>query len=325
MPLFNALHAGCTGVEADVWLIDDELYVGHNTASLTRNRTFTSLYVNPLVELLERQNPETEFYHGRSHGVFDTDPGVPVTLLVDLKTDGEATWLKVLEQLEPLRVRGWLTSTNGTHRHESVVTVVGTGNTPFDVLTRNATRDAFFDAPLERMWEADSSAPEGWPAWDDGAPGEVLVEGETSAEEGREFSSPSSSSRPGAAIGDGDGDRSNPASSTGQEMATGGDNVGQGLTGILPSTVFSAQNSHYASVSFAASIGHLWRGRLSHRQMALLRGYIRGAHSRGLKARFWDTPAWPIGLRDHVWDVLVREGADTLNVDDLRGVRRGVW
>lgn len=312
-------------MEADVWLIDDELYVGHNTASLTRNRTFRALYVDPLVELLERQNPETEFYHGRRHGVFDTDPGVPVTLLVDIKTAGEPTWLKVIEQLEPLRARGWLTSTNGTYRQESVVTVVGTGNTPFDVLTRNETyRDAFFDAPLELMWEKDSSAPEGWPVWDDGAPGEVLVEGETSAEEGREFASSTSTSTPSSSssVPD-DNSLASDGPTTGKEMTS--DNVGQGLSGISPSTVFSAQNSHYASVSFASAIGHLWRGRLSQRQMALLRGYIRGAHSRGLKARFWDTPAWPIGLRNHIWDVLVREGADVLNVDDLRGVRKGVW
>ena len=56
VPLFQAIHAGCTSVEADVWLFDDEeeLFVGHNTASLTPNRTFTKLYVDPLVELLDK-------------------------------------------------------------------------------------------------------------------------------------------------------------------------------------------------------------------------------------------------------------------------------
>lgn len=27
--LFSALYAGCTGVEADVWLLGDDLYVNH--------------------------------------------------------------------------------------------------------------------------------------------------------------------------------------------------------------------------------------------------------------------------------------------------------
>ena len=54
VPLFDAIHAGCVSVEADVWLFKDrdELYVGHGTASLTHERTFASLYINPLVELL---------------------------------------------------------------------------------------------------------------------------------------------------------------------------------------------------------------------------------------------------------------------------------
>ena len=57
VPLFDAVHARCTSVEADVWLFKDrnnELYVGHDTASLTPERTLASLYVNPLVDLLDR-------------------------------------------------------------------------------------------------------------------------------------------------------------------------------------------------------------------------------------------------------------------------------
>lgn len=55
-PLFDALSWGCTSVEADVWHFDDEeeLFVGHNTASLTHTRTFRSLYVDPIVEMLDR-------------------------------------------------------------------------------------------------------------------------------------------------------------------------------------------------------------------------------------------------------------------------------
>ena len=40
VPLYDALRWGCTGVEADVWLFDEELYVGHNTNALTRDGTF---------------------------------------------------------------------------------------------------------------------------------------------------------------------------------------------------------------------------------------------------------------------------------------------
>lgn len=56
VPLFDAIHWGCTGVEADVWLFDgnDELLVGHSSTSLSPARTLRSLYVDPLVELLDK-------------------------------------------------------------------------------------------------------------------------------------------------------------------------------------------------------------------------------------------------------------------------------
>ncbi|TVY19431.1 Altered inheritance of mitochondria protein 6-like protein [Lachnellula arida] len=276
VPLFSGLRAGCTGTEADVWLFDNELYVGHNTASLTKNRTFQSLYVNPLVKILEDQNPNTEFYNGTSHGVFDTDPDVSLTLLIDVKTSGPETWPWVLAQLEPLRAKGWLTFVQNNTLHKRPITVVGTGNTPFDVLTANSTyRDAFFDAPLETMWEARHSTIE-----DD---------------EGSDLPS------------------------------TPLHNVGQGLSGTTANSSFSELNSYYASVSFNKAVGRVWRARLTPKQMKIIRGQIRGAHKRGLKARYWDLPSWPIGLRNHVWDVLVREGVDILNVDDLRGVGKVAW
>ena len=54
-PLVDALQWGCISVEADVWRFDneEELFVGHNTASLNRDRTFRSLYLDPLLELLD--------------------------------------------------------------------------------------------------------------------------------------------------------------------------------------------------------------------------------------------------------------------------------
>lgn len=231
--------------------------------------------------------------------MFDTDSGKSVTLLVDLKTEGAATWPFVLKQLEPLRERGWLSYVENNTLHSRPITVVGTGNTPFNLLTQNQTyRDAFFDAPLDTMWEARNITPEmsTWPPFDDSLPGERLDEDEGSAEEN--MSTPTLNSTADA---------------------------GQGMSGVLPTDEFNQLNSYYASVSFGKAVGRMWRGRLSPRQMKIIRGQIRGAHRRGLKARYWDLPSWPIGLRNHVWDVLVREGVDMLNVDDLRGASQQVW
>ena len=82
--------------------------------------------------------------------------------------------------------------------------------------------------------------------------------------------------------------------------------------------LFNKSTSYYASTSFSSAVGFVWLRHLSPRQMNIIRGQIRGTKRRGLKARNWDTPAWPTALRNHVWHVLMKEGADVLNVDDLK-------
>jgi hypothetical protein len=303
VPLFSALYNGCISVEADVWAFDDELYIGHNTASLTVNRTFQSLYINPLVTMLERQNPTTSFYNGSSHGIFDTDSEQSLTLLVDVKTDGAETWPLVVRQLEPLRERGWLSYMENNVLHRGPITVVGTGETPFDVLTSNQTyRDTFFDAPLNQMWESPGPN-EGEPI----QPGMDNIGDDIEGSRAYKLASWSATAPPNDPL----------SSATGQRS--------QGNSSISSTDSYTPLNSYYASTSFNGVIGTIWWGRLSNEQMDLIRGQIRGAHRRGLKARYWDTPSWPTSLRNYIWDVLMQEGVDMLNVDDLEAVRTGVW
>jgi hypothetical protein len=258
IPLFSAILAGCVGVEADVWLFDNELYVGHNLASLRKDRTFSSLYVDPLVKILEQRNTKTDFFNGTIEGVFDEHAGQTLTLLVDLKSRGLETWPLVAKRLQPLRERGWLSFVENGKVYRRPITVVGSGNAPFDLLTENTTyRDTFFDAPLDTMLEPDHSA-------------------------------------------------QNTKDSPSKEK-------------------YTKLNSYYASVSFKSTVGKIVDGKLSKKQVDIIQAQVRGAHRIGLKARYWDTPAWPLGLRNYVWDVLIKEGVDLLNVDDLRGASELVW
>lgn len=273
VPLYDALAAGCTSVEADVWLSGNQLFVGHNQKSLTKERTLESLYIDPIVSILSSQNTPSQATTTDStastspstsatnlNGVFDASPNTPLTLLIDMKTDGVSTFPAVLDHLEPFRSRGWLTHFNGSAVVPGLITVVGTGNTPFDLLTANTTyRDIFYDAPLEQLWPDDPTTP---------------------------FN-----------------------------------NLDQVLTGMK----YTTENSYYASVSFQKEIGKLYHGMLSPTQVLRIRSQIRGAEERGLRSRYWDTPAWPVGRRDHVWDVLVREGVGALNVDDLEAARGRNW
>lgn len=286
VPLFSALRAGCTGVEADVWLYNDDLFVGHNRASLAHNRTFQSLYVNPLVKILEQQNPHTEYYNGTANGVYDEEPERTLVLLIDVKTGGADTLPWIVKQLQPLRERGWLSHVENGVVQQRPITVVGTGNTPFDLVTANSTyRDVFFDAPLELMWEPLTIS--------------ASANGDSPSDDINESTLPTPS--------------------------TPAVDAGQGMTGITASSTFDSTNSYYASVAFQKSVGRLWRGKVTPKQLKIIRGQVRGAHRRGLKVRYWDLPSWPISLRNHVWDVLVKEGVDMLNVDDLKGVSKMVW
>ncbi|KAF1924159.1 uncharacterized protein M421DRAFT_73201 [Didymella exigua CBS 183.55] len=273
VPLYDALRWGCTGVEADVWLFDEDLFVGHSTQSLTKNHTFTSMYVDPLVKMLDSKNknttflPPSELNSTAKLGVFDTAPQQTLVLLVDFKNDGSQIWPYVSSQLATLREKGYLTYYDGAAIHEGPITVVATGNAPFSLVVANSTyRDIFFDAPLDRLY----------------------VE---------------------------------PSSSDAATVSTSG----QGTVGTTPGSHFDSTNSFYASTNFQASIGRIWWGRISGRQRELIRGQIKGAHERGLKARYWGAPKWPIALRNRVWWDLVGLGVDYLNGDDLVGMTRFDW
>ncbi|KAL2829251.1 PLC-like phosphodiesterase [Aspergillus cavernicola] len=279
VPLYSALQAGCVGVEADVWLFDDELFVGHSIASLTPTRTLQRMYIDPLMKVLRRQNPTTHFHPTPDeprNGVFDTDPSRSLILLIDFKTDGEEAFSYVQAQLSPLRESGYLTYYNGTGIVNGPVTVVGTGNAPFNRIAANTKyRDIFFDAPLDRLVD--------------------------------------------------NVDRIDPSARL-EERA---DNAGQGLSGISDAVIdpdtFDQTNSYYASVSFKKAVGIPWAFHLTDRQVQTIRSQIRAAHRQGLKVRYWGTPSWPRSLRNHVWRVLVREGVDMLNVDDLVSATRKEW
>lgn len=160
VPLYDALHWGCTGVEADVWLFDDDLFVGHNTNALTQNNTFRSMYVDPLVAMLDHKNDRSEFATPSTskNGVFDTQPSQTLVLLVDFKNDGHDIFPVVSQQISALRDKGYLTYFDGTSVVSGAITVVATGNAPFDLITANSTyRDIFFDAPLDKLDDASSS------------------------------------------------------------------------------------------------------------------------------------------------------------------------
>jgi len=267
VPLYQALHYGCTSVEADVWLMDmDEsgdfdFYVGHTPAALKRERTLRNLYINPLVRLLETMNYNISV--ARSNGVFESSPTQSLVLLVDLKNDPFVAFKAFSAQLEPLRSRGYLTYHNGTDLVPGPLTIVATGRMPYiSILSQPYTRrDIFFDAPLGDLTRLPV---------------------------------------------------------TNVQLVESGANV-DSFQG------YNTTTSLYASESLRRVLGHpfpfLLPGSPSTWQLERIRSVTRAAHERGLKVRWWDTPAWPRSRRERTWRILMREGADVLNVDDLKAAR----
>ncbi|KAI4728834.1 hypothetical protein E4T49_03266 [Aureobasidium sp. EXF-10728] len=158
-PLYAALASGCISVEADVWLFDDDLFVGHSVKSLAPRSTLETMYLDPLYRILEAANSDSTVGKVASdgkQGVFATDPTQTLVLLVDFKTEGPEIYLKLHEQLERLRQAQWLTHWNGTDRVERQITIVVSGHAPFEMIANSNTtyRDIFYDAPLASL-EAD--------------------------------------------------------------------------------------------------------------------------------------------------------------------------
>lgn len=253
VPFYSALSVGAISVEADVWLYNDTLFVGHEQAALSPARTFSSLYIDPILSVLRQTNPHTQFTSPSAtpNGVFDTSSGQTLYLFVDVKTDGAATWPAVVSALAPLRAAGLLTTYNGTRGGVTPgpVTVVGTGNTPVSNFSEPAQhRDYFLDAQLALL------------------------------------------------------------NTTQQNVTSDISPIASGSFGRYVGKVhFNASEADGAGA-----------GVLNATQVEIARDLVQTARERGIMARFWDTPGWPIRERDGVWRALTGLGVGLLNADDLK-------
>lgn len=142
-PLRDALELGFTSVEADVWLEGGELLVAHTWFGLDEARTLESLYLEPLLE-------RTTAHAGRVYA----DWPHSVQLLIDLKSEGEATYMALHDLLA--RYRAMLTTFVDGEAHEAAVTVVVTGNRPRALMQEQYVRYAAYDG---RGDELDGAGP----------------------------------------------------------------------------------------------------------------------------------------------------------------------
>ncbi|MFC8347067.1 phosphatidylinositol-specific phospholipase C/glycerophosphodiester phosphodiesterase family protein [Streptomyces sp. NPDC057280] len=143
-PLFDALDHRFGSVEADIFLVGDQLLIGHTVDDLDPSRTLESLYLDPLARTVRA-----------NHGSVYRGWRRPVQLLIDIKTEGSSTYLELDRHLR--RYKHLFT----TYAHGKVfpgpVTAVISGDraarTPMEAQT---VRRAFYDG---RLTDLGSSAP----------------------------------------------------------------------------------------------------------------------------------------------------------------------
>jgi len=87
----------------------------------------------------------------------------------------------------------------------------------------------------------------------------------------------------------------------------------------------TALTAPVASADLGAVTGPLtWSRGLNTMQLARVQEAVKVAQARGIVARFWDAPAWPVQTRNALWRQLWDAGAGLLNVDDLAAAA-GFW
>jgi hypothetical protein len=256
VPLYEGLAAGCTSIEADIWIRNRtdgnlDLFIGNKSKSLSKARTLQSLYLDPLHEILTQQNAVVQNSSPLEStsqvpiasptgpaGVFSMAPETTLVLLLDFKMSEDLIWETVKSQLSDFRNADWLSYwTPDTGFVLRPLTIVASGEASFDLITANSTyREIFFDSPIKDLSGVDDK--------------------------------------------------------------------------------YNANNSYYASTSLGSAVGKTILD-LSGGQKDKIRIQVQRAEDAGLKSRYWDTPSWPVGWRNRMWNTLIELGADILNVDDL--------
>ena len=143
-PLFDALDHRFGSVEADIFLVGDQLLIGHDATELDPSRTLESLYLDPLSALVKANHGSV--YRGWRH---------PLQLLIDIKTEGSSTYLELDRHLQ--RYKHLFTTYAHGRVHPGAVTNVISGDRAARIpMEAQTVRRAFYDG---RLADLGSSAP----------------------------------------------------------------------------------------------------------------------------------------------------------------------
>ncbi|BDM70943.1 hypothetical protein HEK616_44300 [Streptomyces nigrescens] len=138
-PLLDALDHGFGSVEADIWLVDGRLLVGHEEGDLDPARTLQSLYLDPLRRRIRAQGGTV--YRGSR---------LSLQLLIDIKTAGDPTYRALSPVLR--RYRDLLSVCRAGRVRRGPVTAVISGDRAARApMEAERERHAFYDGRPEDL------------------------------------------------------------------------------------------------------------------------------------------------------------------------------
>jgi hypothetical protein len=141
-PLTDALSHGFCGVEADIFLVNGALLVGHDAKDLRSDRTLQKLYLDPLRE------------RARKSGGHIYPNGPEFTLLIDVKSEAAPAYAALRDVLANYAEMLTVFRTNSIEMR--AVTVVISGNRARELMVAEPIRHAALDGRLPDLDGNDS-------------------------------------------------------------------------------------------------------------------------------------------------------------------------
>ena len=137
-PLEDALAFRFNCVEADLWLIDGELYVSHERPEPNPAITFENLYLKPLIARIQANGGKV--YPGSDR---------PFYLMVDCKAQGEEMYKVLKKQMEPYK-EYFCSVENGEYKEGAVLFFLS-GDRPAKSLPKETSRFTFLDGQIKDL------------------------------------------------------------------------------------------------------------------------------------------------------------------------------
>jgi len=134
-PFYLAHEQYCASIEADIWYMNDQLFVAHDFEEINKERTIEALYFEPIASVFEQNG-------GRAW----KDHDQRLILLIDLKTGYDSTLTALLEALEPYK------HLFDPEMNQYAVKIVISGNMPDPDLFDNYPEFISFDGRMENRY-----------------------------------------------------------------------------------------------------------------------------------------------------------------------------